>query len=73
MRNMKIILQLTDSDWKAGLVEKVATYNLSMTSDVFEEANFEQQFDVDSMKDFKEKMEACLLYDDSCIDCGIYD
>ena len=74
---MKIIMQLTDADGKTGFVEKVATCHpegaISMTSDVFEEANYEQQFDADFMKDGKEKMEACLRYADACIDCGVYD
>ncbi len=77
LRNMKIIMELTDADGKTGFVEKVATCHpegaISMTSDVFEEANYEQRFDVDFMKDGKEKMEACLRYADSCIDCGVYD
>ena len=70
-------MQLTDADGKTGFVEKVATCHpegaISMTSDVFEEANYEQQFDADFMKDGKEKMEACLRYADACIDCGVYD
>ena len=74
---MKIIMQLTDADGKTGLVEKVATCHpegtISMTSDVFEEANYEQQFDADFMKDGRGKMEACLRYADACIDCGVYD
>ena len=74
---MKIIIELTDADGKTGLVEKVATCHpegtISMTSDVFEEANYEQQFDADFMKDGRGKMEACLRYADACIDCGVYD
>ena len=74
---MKIIMELTDADGKRGLVEKVATCHpegtISMTSDAFEEANYEQRFDADFMKDGKEKMEACLRYADACIDCGVYD
>ena len=74
---MKIIIELTDADGKTGLVEKVATCHpegtISMTSDVFEEANYEQQFDADFMKDGRGKMEACLRHADACIDCGVYD
>ena len=44
-----------------------------MTRDVFEEVNCEQQFDVDYMKEGKEKMEASLQFADNCKNCGVYD
>ena len=52
---MKIIIQHTDSDGKTKFIEKVATCRpegmLSMTDDVFDDAMYEQQFEVDNMKD----------------------
>ncbi len=73
---MKIIIQHTDSDGKTTFIEKVATCRpegmLSMTDDVFDDAMYEQQFEVDNMKDGMEKMEASLRFANSCIDCGVY-
>ena len=58
---MKFLIQQTDSSGKTIFIEKVAKCtprgDISMTSDVFEEANCEQQFDVDYMKEGKEKIQ----------------
>ena len=72
---MKFLIQQTDSSGKTIFIEKVAKCtprgDISMTSDVFEEANCEQQFDVDYMKEGKEKMEASLQFADNCKNCGV--
>ncbi|MGM9697777.1 MAG: hypothetical protein ACI3Y0_03940 [Prevotella sp.] len=74
---MKFLTQQTDSEGKTIYIERVAKCTpqggLSMISDVFEEATCEQQFDVDYMKEGKDKMVACLQFADYCIDCGVYD
>ena len=74
---MKYLIQQKDSSGNTIYIEKVAKCtprgDISMTSDVFEEANCEQQFDVDYMKEGKEKMEASLQFADYCINCGVYD
>lgn len=74
---MKVLIQQTDPDRKTTFVEKVSTChpdgNLSMTSDVFDEATCEQQWEVDHMEEGREKMEACLRFANDCVECGAYD
>lgn len=68
---MEFLIQQTDSSGKTIYIEKVAKCTpqggLSMTSDMFEQATCEQQFDVDYMKEGKEKMEACQQFSDGLI------
>lgn len=74
---MKIIIEQTDSDGKTKFIERVASCrpegNLSMTSDVFEDATLELQWDVDHMPEGRNKLLAMLHFANYCIENGEFD
>lgn len=75
--NMKIIIEQTDSDGRIKYIERVASCrpegNLFMSSDVFEDATLDLQWEVDHMPDGRDKWLAMLQFADCCKECGDFD